>query len=376
LAAALLDAGVAPRGRDASDLLFAACADEPLRVPSVNSKIPTAIGATPATAMRATMAALLSRHAIRDEVLSGGGERVSGMLSRRGLWDRALLLASGDRSGSRASRTQARGTLLAVAAEHGAPAPLAALLAALERQALLRLGRAADRSAARRNAARDACGLARTLCTHLLPLLTRPPVVAGAAPPRGERPHCVALVGATARRLRAAAGGVVVEPLALLADLPESDDDSSDDDSESDSESDGEEGPMGSPHPAALADILPALFPLPAASHDAACAAVAASLAEGAPLAWSPATHSACPPAFRAAMRAAACSLRAMGLPPELLEAVVCRAAEAQLWPGSTRSWMLGASMPLASTRCRPRHSPSWSAAERRDKHAHYALRY
>ena len=44
---------------------------------------------------------------------------------------------------------------------------------------------------------------------------------------------------------------------------------------------------MVSPHPAALADILPAfetLFPLPAAAHDAACAAVAASLAEGAPL--------------------------------------------------------------------------------------------
>jgi hypothetical protein len=260
LAAALLDAGVAPRGRDATDLLFAACADEPLRVPSVNFqevKIPTAIGATPATAMRATMAALLSRHAIRDEVLPGGGERVSGVLARRGLWDRALLLASGDRSGSRASRTQARGTLLAVAAEHGAAAPLAALLAALERQALLRLGRAADRSAARRNAARDACGLARTLCTHLLPLLTRPPVVAGAAPPRGERPHCVALVGATARRLRAAACGAVVEPLPLLADLPESDDDSSDDDSESDD--DGEEGPTFSPHPAALADIMPAL---------------------------------------------------------------------------------------------------------------------
>ncbi len=342
LAAALLDAGIAPRGRDATDLLFAACADEPLRVPSVNFqevKIPTAIGATPATAMRATMAALLSRHAIRDEVLPGGGDRVSGMLARRGLWDRALLLASGDRSGSRASRTQARGTLLAVAAEHGAAAPLAALLAALERQALLRLGRAADRPAARRNAARDACGLARTLCSHLLPLLARPPVVADAAPPRGERPHCVALVGATARRLRAAAGGAVVEPLPLLVDLPESDDDSSDDDSESDSESDGEEGPMVSPHPAALADILPALetlFPLPAASHDAACAAVAASLAEGAPLAWSPATHSACPPAFRAAMRAAACSLRASGLPPELLKAVVCRAAEAQLWPGSS----------------------------------------
>ena len=31
---------------------------------------------------------------------------------------------------------------------------------------------------------------------------------------------------------------------------------------------------------------------------------------------------------------------------------------------------------PLASTRCRPRHSPSWSAAERRDKHAHYAPAY
>jgi hypothetical protein len=139
--------------------------------------------------------------------------------------------------------------------------------------------------------------------------------------------------------LCAAAGGTVVEPLPLLADLPDSDDDSSDDDSESDSESDGEEGPTFSPRPAALADVMPALetlFPLPAASHDAACAAVAASLAEGAPLAWSPATHSACPPAFRAAMRAAACSLRAMGLPPGLLEAVVCRAAEAQLWPGSS----------------------------------------
>ena len=334
MVAALLDTGVAPRGCDATDLLFAACGDEPLRVPSVNLKIPAAIGVSPATAMRATMAALLSRHAIRDEVLSGSGARVSGMLARRGLWDRAMLLASGDRSGSRASRTQARGTLLAVAAEHGAAAPLAALLAALERKALLRLHRAPGLSAARRNAARDACGLARTLCTHLLPLLTRPPVVAGAAPPRGERPHCVALVGATARRLRAAAGGAVVEPLPLLADLPESDDDSSDDDSESD-----EEGPTVSPHPAALADILPTLetlFPLPAAAHDAACAAVAASLAEGVPLVWSPATHSACPPAFRDAMRAAACALRAMGLPPELLEAVVRRAAEAQLWPGSS----------------------------------------
>ena len=41
LAAALLDAGVAPRGYTATDLLFAACADEPLRVPSVNLKIPT-----------------------------------------------------------------------------------------------------------------------------------------------------------------------------------------------------------------------------------------------------------------------------------------------------------------------------------------------
>jgi hypothetical protein len=30
----------------------------------------------------------------------------------------------------------------------------------------------------------------------------------------------------------------------------------------------------------------------------------------------------------------------------------------------------------LAPTRCRPRHSPSWSAAERRDKHAHYAPAY
>jgi hypothetical protein len=49
--------------------------------------------------------------------------------------------------------------------------------------------------------------------------------------------------------LRAAAGGAVVEPLPLLADLPESDDDSSDDDSESDSESDSEEGPTVSPHP-------------------------------------------------------------------------------------------------------------------------------
>jgi hypothetical protein len=33
--------------------------------------------------------------------------------------------------------------------------------------------------------------------------------------------------------------------------------------------------------------------------------------------------------------RAAACSLRAAGLPPDLLEAV-CGAAEAQLWPGSS----------------------------------------
>ena len=131
-------------------------------------------------------------------------------------------------------------------------------------------------------------------------LLTRPPVVAGAAPPRGERPHCVALVGATARRLRAAAGGVVVEPLPLLADLPDLDDDSSDDDSESDDDDDdpppdGEEGPTASPRPAAaLADILPGhetLFPVPAAAHDAGCAAVAALLAEGAPLAWSPAAH-------------------------------------------------------------------------------------
>ena len=47
--------------------------------------------------------------------------------------------------------------------------------------------------------------------------------------------------------------------------------------------------------------------------------------------------HAACPPAFRAAMRAAACSLRTAGLPPELLQVVVCHAAEAQLWPGSSR---------------------------------------
>ena len=340
LVAALLDAGVAPCGRAATMLLFVACADEPLRAPAVNfqeANGPVAFDAS----MRATMAALLARRAIRDEVLPGGGLRASGMLARRGLWDRALLLASGDRSGSHVSRTQARGTLLAVAAEHGAATPLAALLAALERGALLKLRGA--QSASRRNAAaRNACGLARTLCTHLLPLLTRPPQLAGTAPPRGERPHCVALVGATARRLRAAAGGAAVELLPPLTDLPDSDDDSSD--TESDSESDEDNGEVGPrralPQPAAaLADILPgleALFPAPAAAHDAGCAAVVASLAEGAPLVWSAAAHAACPVAFRAAMRAAACSLHAVGLPPELLQAVVRHAAEAQLWPGSS----------------------------------------
>ena len=283
--------------------------------------------------MRATMAALLSRGAVRDEVLPGSGMRVSAALAHRGQWDGALLLASGDRSGSHVSRTQARGTLLAVAAEHGAAAPLAALLAALERRALLKLYRA--RSGGRRNAAaRDACGLARTLCTHLLRLLTRPPAVAGVAPPPGERPHCIALVGATARRLRAAAGGSAAEPPPPLADLPESSDSSESDDDDSDD--DGEEGSTASPSPAALADIVPTpevLFPAPAAAHDAACAAVAASLAEGVPLVWSSSTHSACPPAFRAAIRTAACALRAVGLPSELLEPVVGRAAEAQLWP-------------------------------------------
>ena len=342
LVAALLAAGVAPRGRAATMLLLAACCDEPLRAPSVNfqeGKSPVAIDASPATAMRDTMAALLSRRAIRDEVLPGGGVRASGMLARRGLWDRALLLASGDRSGSHVSRTQARGTLLAVAAEHGAAAPLAALLGALERRALLKLQGA--QSASRRNAAaRDACGLARTLCTHLLPLLTRPPHLAGTAPPRGERPHCVALVGATARRLRVAAAGADVEPLPPLVDLTELDSDSESDEDEDDPVPEGKEGPTASLHrAAALADILPrveTLFPAPAAAHDS-CAAVAALLAEGAPLVWSPTTHAACPPAFRAAMRAAACSLHAVGLPPELLQAVVRHAAGSELWPGS--SW-------------------------------------
>ena len=76
------------------------------------------------------------------------------------------------------------------------------------------------------------------------------------------------------------------------------------------------------------------LFPAPAAAHGAQCAAVAASLAAGVPFTWSRAGDAACPPAFRATARGAACALRAAGLPSELLEAVVARAAEQQLWLG------------------------------------------
>ena len=226
-----------------------------------------------------------------------------------------------------------------MAAERGAAAPLAALLAALERKALLRLHSA--RSASRLSAAkRDAQGLARTLCAHLLPLLTRPQTNA----PCGEeqRPHCMALLGATARRLRAAAAGDAVDPpppMAELADEEEEEESDSDgdddDDASSDTDDDDEEGDDGDAM--ALHDVLPsheALFPAPAAPHDAACAAVAASLADGVPLQWSRESHAACPAAFREAARAAACALQAAGMPPELLDVVVGRAAEAQLWSG------------------------------------------
>jgi hypothetical protein len=222
-----------------------------------------------------------------------------------------------------------------VAAERGAAAPLAALLAALERKALLRLHSA--RSASRLSAAkRDAQGLARTLCAHLLPLLTRPQTNA----PCGEeqRPHCMALLGATARRLRAAAAGDALDPPPPMAELAEEEEEEEESDSGSDSDDeDASSDEDGDGDAMALHDVLPsheALFPAPAAPHDAACAAVAASLADGVPLQWSRESHAACPAAFREAARAAACALQAAGMPPELLEGVVGRAAEAQLWSG------------------------------------------
>ena len=338
LVAALLDAGALPRGHASMPLLYAACAEVPLARPGGD---PNSQKRTGAAAMRAAMHVLLSRRAIRDEAMPTAtsgvrGARLSAVLARRGIWDRALLLASHG-SGTEARRAQARATLLAVAAERGAAAPLAALLAALERKALLRLRSA--RSASRLAAAkRDARGLARTLCAHLLPLLTRPQ----AGPVRDEqRPHCFALLGATARRLRAAASGEAVEaplPMTELVDEEEEEEESdsdSDDDASSDMDDDDEDA-TGDGDAMALHDVLPgreALFPAPAAPHDAACAAVATSLADGVPLQWSRMTHGACPAAFREAMRATACALQAKGMPPELLEAVVGRAAEAQLWP-------------------------------------------
>ena len=335
VAAALLDTGAMPRGHGAAVLLVLACADAPLRVPVGACRDAKGPDASGASAMRAVMAVLLSRRAIRDEMLPGGGGRVSATLARRGLWDRALLLSS-DACVTRTAATQARATLLAVAAERGDAAPLAALLAALERRTLARLRGA--RSARRRlSAAYDARGLARTLCTYLLPMCTRPPRTS--ACDGGERAHCMALVGASARRLRCAADGGAIELPPPLADLPEADDDD-DVDMESDSDDDDEQDDAlaeGPADPVALRDILPrpdALFPAPAAAHDAACAAVVASLADGAPLTWSRGAHAACPPALRASVRAAACALHAVGLPPELLEAVVARAAEATLWPG------------------------------------------
>jgi hypothetical protein len=340
LAAALLDAGALPHGHTSMCLLYAACAEVPLTRPGGDPNSQKLSGVSGAAAMRAAMHVLLSRRAIRDEAMpcanGARGARLSAVLARRGIWDRALLLASRGNN-TEARRAQARATLLAVAAERGAAAPLAALLAALERKALLRLTSA--RSASKRAAAkRDAQGLARTLCAHLLPLLTRPQTNA----PCGEeqRPHCTAVLGATARRLRAAAAGDAVDPpppMAELAEEEEEEEEESDSGSDSDDEdaSSDEEGDDGDAM--ALHDVLPsheALFPAPAAPHDAACAAVAASLADGVPLQWSVETHGACPAAFREAARAAACALQAAGMPPELLEVVVGRAAEAQLWSG------------------------------------------
>ena len=345
LAAALLDAGALPHGHTSMCLLYAACAEVPLTRPGGDPNSQKLSGVSGAAAMRAAMHVLLSRRAIRDEAMpcanGARGARLSAVLARRGIWDRALLLASRGNN-TEARRAQARATLLAVAAERGAAAPLAALLAALERKALLRLTSA--RSASRLSAAkRDAQGLARTLCAHLLPLLTRPQTNA----PCGEeqRPHCMALLGATARRLRAAAAGDAVDPPPPMAELAEEEEeeeeesdsgsDSDDEDASSDMDADDEEGDDGDAM--ALHDVLPsheALFPAPAAPHDAACAAVAASLADGVPLQWSVETHGACPAAFREAARAAACALQAAGMPAELLEGVIGRAAEAQLWPG------------------------------------------
>ena len=335
VAAALLDTGALPRGHGAAVLLVLACADAPLRLPVGACEAEDANSLSGASAMRAVMAVLLSRRAIRDEVLPGTGGRVSATLARRGLWDRALLLSSDARLG-RTAATQSRATLLAVAAERGDAAALAVLVAALERRALERL-RSARSARCRHSAAYDACGLARTLCAHLLPMCTRPPAASACA--GGERAHCVALIGASARRLRCAAAGGAFDLPPPLTDLPDADDDDAVGmDSDSDDDQMEAEGPTADiDEPEALCDIMPspgALFSAPPAAHDDACAAVVASLSTGAPLTWSRAAHRACPPAFRATVRAAACALHAVGLPPELLEAVVARAAQATLWPG------------------------------------------